>query len=96
MQVSSDHPKGYAVFTPRAVVNEVATGMAYYGAGKRVPSDAIRDKYHGAISASYDADRTSRATWQSEHVIVAEFLEGFAEGTSLLDIPVGTSRFLEL
>jgi hypothetical protein len=65
MQVSSDHPKGYAVFTPRAVVNEVATEMAYYRPGKTAMSDAIRDKYHGAISESYDADRTSRATCAS-------------------------------
>lgn len=53
-----------------------------------------RETYKGAKAATYDRDREHEDKWRREHAAVAEFLKG-AQGT-VLDIPVGTGRFLPL
>lgn len=52
--------------------------------------------YTGATAVGYDARRSSTAKWRSEHTAVSEFLRVNPTGSTVLDIPVGTGRFLEL
>lgn len=47
-----------------------------------------------AVADSYDAKRSSHPVWAAEESVLAEWLQGF-EG-ALLDIPVGTGRFLHI
>jgi ubiquinone/menaquinone biosynthesis C-methylase UbiE len=53
-----------------------------------------RETYRGEKASSYDFNRDQEAKWRREHDAVTEFLQG-AAGT-VLDIPVGTGRFLSL
>jgi len=53
-----------------------------------------RETYRGEKAATYDEARDREAKWRREHDAVTEFLQG-AAGT-VLDIPVGTGRFLSL
>lgn len=57
-------------------------------------------KYVGAVAAGYEARRTSAVKWQAEQRLVERWLSEVAEAAgerdvSVLDIPVGTGRFLQ-
>lgn len=52
-------------------------------------------KYHGAVAAGYDAKRQLSAKWQAEQRIIQDMLGDLPERTVVLDVPVGTGRFLE-
>lgn len=53
-------------------------------------------RYTGAAAQQYDAKRTGTLKWQTEQAIVERMLSGLPAGSSLVDIPVGTGRFLGL
>ena len=57
---------------------------------------ALSTAYTGATATGYEARRTSTAKWLSEQIAVAELLRVVPSGATVLDIPVGTGRFLEL
>lgn len=52
------------------------------------------DKYHGAIAAGYDAKRESDPKWLLEQAIIEGWLGELPAGSKILDVPVGTGRFL--
>jgi ubiquinone/menaquinone biosynthesis C-methylase UbiE len=54
------------------------------------------EKYRGNIAATYDAQRAGQVKWEAEDRIVREMLADLPAGTEVLDIPVGTGRFLPL
>lgn len=51
-------------------------------------------KYHGAVSANYDAKRTGAPKWALEQDIIEGMLSDLPAGATVLDVPVGTGRFL--
>jgi ubiquinone/menaquinone biosynthesis C-methylase UbiE len=53
-----------------------------------------RAYYRGTVAAQYDAKRQRQEKWRCENDAVADLLEGAAG--RVLDIPVGTGRFLSL
>lgn len=53
-------------------------------------------KYVGATARHYEGQRAAGRQWKSEDRIVRKFLQEFPEGTRVLDVPVGTGRFLAL
>ena len=55
----------------------------------------LEKKYYGKMSATYDALRIGTPQWEQENDIVTGYLRRFSPGTSILDIPVGTGRFLD-
>jgi ubiquinone/menaquinone biosynthesis C-methylase UbiE len=59
-------------------------------------ADAVRTRayYQGSVASEYDAKRVTQKLWKAENDAVEEFLRGVA-GT-VLDIPVGTGRYLDL
>lgn len=57
--------------------------------------DRLAAKYHGDMAKTYDELREGTPQWLSEHRIVERFLSRFGPGTSILDVPVGTGRFLQ-
>lgn len=56
--------------------------------------EAGADKYHGAVADGYDAKREQSAKWVVEQRIVEDMLSDLPQGTRILDIPVGTGRFI--
>lgn len=57
------------------------------------PSGA--DKYYGSIATGYDAKREDNPKWIAEQRIIEGLLADFAPGTRVLDVPIGTGRFIE-
>jgi len=53
-------------------------------------------KYHGEVVEGYDAKRQDSPKWIEENRIIAEWLSDLPPGTTVLDCPVGTGRFLRL
>lgn len=53
-------------------------------------------EYRGAIAASYEAKRTRQREWRLEHQAVGHWLTDVRPGSTILDAPVGTGRFLPL
>src|SRR3990167_10578880 len=53
-------------------------------------------KYNGEIAKGYDAKREDSEKWKAEDRIVREMLSDLPRGTSVLDVPVGTGRFIPL
>jgi ubiquinone/menaquinone biosynthesis C-methylase UbiE len=51
-------------------------------------------KYFGDIASTYDSKRTGQDKWLAEDALVRDMLDDLPAGTSVLDIPVGTGRFL--
>jgi ubiquinone/menaquinone biosynthesis C-methylase UbiE len=57
----------------------------------------LRERYRGNRARSYDLDREDQPEWHAEHRAVNELLAGLGEvGTSIVDVPVGTGRFLTI
>ncbi|MBO9517969.1 MAG: methyltransferase domain-containing protein [Porphyrobacter sp.] len=57
---------------------------------------ALSIAYTGAAATGYDARRAPSQKWLAEDSIVRELLRVLPVGASVLDVPVGTGRFLEL
>ena len=57
-------------------------------------TDLLSNRYTGSAAEEYDARRRSVAKWQLEQDIVARVLRRFPRGTTVLDVPVGTGRFV--
>ena len=64
------------------------------GAKKPPTLDNARDYYHGKAAARYEEQRTGKAKWRVEQ---RHFEAAIKEvrGGKVLDVPVGTGRFLE-
>jgi ubiquinone/menaquinone biosynthesis C-methylase UbiE len=56
-------------------------------------TDRTKVKYKGAMSANYETKRMKQERWHWENQVVQAMLE--LQKGSLLDVPVGTGRFLE-
>lgn len=52
------------------------------------------DKYHGAVAKNYDAKRLSQQKWHDEQRIIEGWIKEMPGGSSVLDCPCGTGRFL--
>lgn len=57
--------------------------------------DRLAKSYVGAPATGYDEARAKLVKWNSEQAIAEEFLGRLPSGSTLVDIPVGTGRFLE-
>src|SRR5262245_39269365 len=53
------------------------------------------DKYHGEVSANYDAKRQNDPKWLLEQYWIEDMLEDMPAGSVILDVPCGTGRFFE-
>lgn len=52
------------------------------------------NKYHGSIAQGYDAKRDTSPKWVIEQKIIEDMISELPEGSTVLDCPVGTGRFL--
>jgi ubiquinone/menaquinone biosynthesis C-methylase UbiE len=57
--------------------------------------DKLSTRYTGGIASSYEAMRTGSSDWPKEQAVVERFLRTLPAGSSIIDVPVGTGRFLE-
>lgn len=55
----------------------------------------IPDHYYGEVVRDYEAQRVADPVWSIEQATVEFFVGSLAEGASVLDVPVGTGRFLQ-
>jgi ubiquinone/menaquinone biosynthesis C-methylase UbiE len=60
-----------------------------------VHPEAIKTKYRGETAARYDAERASTAKWSREQAVMAAFFRQLPPESTVIDIPVGTGRFIE-
>ena len=56
--------------------------------------DELATRYTGGLAHGYEAERTGGPEWPREQAIVERFLGLLPRGVTLLDVPVGTGRFL--
>ena len=71
-------------------------GMVYLDYGDNKPDmheHAVR-KYRGPVATGYDAKRENSPKWQAEQSIIEDMLADLPEKSWVLDVPVGTGRFL--
>lgn len=52
-------------------------------------------KYHGQVALGYDKKRDKDPKWFLEQAIIEEMLSSLKIGSTVLDCPVGTGRFLK-
>jgi SAM-dependent methyltransferase len=55
-----------------------------------------KSAYRGETAACYDQDRVGEAIWQQEQEWVAHWAATLPAGATVLDVPAGTGRFLEM
>lgn len=55
----------------------------------------MKNKYWGTVAKNYEEGRENSYHWRREQKVVGQLLEdaGVAEGSRVLDVPVGTGRF---
>lgn len=53
-------------------------------------------KYHGQVAAGYDAKRETSDKWICEQRIIEEWLGELPDGSTVLDAPMGTGRFMDI
>lgn len=59
------------------------------------PAYRARDGYRGDIAESYLRCRTGQRKWGIEQEVFAKLIEELPPASSILDVPVGTGRFLD-
>ena len=59
-------------------------------------AEHAREKYKGEVAHGYDAKREKQAKWHEENRIMRELLADLPRGSSVVDVPVGTGRFIPL
>jgi len=52
--------------------------------------------YHGKTANNYELKRIKQDWWHDEIRVLSEFLKLLPKGISVLDVPIGTARFLPL
>src|ERR1700734_434447 len=57
--------------------------------------EKLSTDYTGGVAASYEAERTGGPEWPKEQAVVERFLATLPAGATIVDVPVGTGRFLE-
>jgi ubiquinone/menaquinone biosynthesis C-methylase UbiE len=59
--------------------------------------DRLKERYRGERARNYDRDRVGSAEWQREQTVVEDFLHNceLRPKDVVVDIPVGTGRFLD-
>jgi ubiquinone/menaquinone biosynthesis C-methylase UbiE len=58
-------------------------------------ADRLSNRYTGSSAEQYDSRRSGLAKWSREQDVMARILSRFPRGTMVLDVPVGTGRFIE-
>ena len=65
-----------------------------------MPSDpqpyAGKSAYHGDLVLNYERDREAEPIWEIEQTWVANWIKTLQPGARVLDLPVGTGRFIEM
>ena len=59
-------------------------------------SDNKGDWYHGTVAENYESKRLEQHWWHKENKILENFLTLIPQGSKVLDVPLGTARFLPL
>jgi len=59
-------------------------------------ADVFRNRYLGEAATTYDERRSTSKMWLKEDAAVDGYLAKLGEGRSVLDVPVGTGRFIPL
>lgn len=59
-------------------------------------ADPGHDHYHGDVARGYLEKRLKQEHWHREQTVVREMLQPMATGLQVLDVPVGTGRFVEM
>lgn len=57
---------------------------------------AGKSAYRGEIAARYESDRKTEPLWVEEQNFVGRWAATLPEGATILDLPAGTGRFVEL
>jgi ubiquinone/menaquinone biosynthesis C-methylase UbiE len=65
--------------------------MSYIGSPE--PQYGAR-KYTGSVATGYDAKRTESPKWHAEQAIIEGIIDSMPKGSLVLDVPVGTGRFV--
>lgn len=73
----------------RARNNKLKARLAELGGGH-----VFEQRYRGKAAQSYDEKRAGHGMWRREDKAVARFLSQMPENTRVLDVPVGTGRFV--
>jgi ubiquinone/menaquinone biosynthesis C-methylase UbiE len=61
------------------------------------PNDYVaKSAYRGEVAARYDEQRRVETLWEQEQAFVQTWAESLAPGATVLDLPVGTGRFVDL
>lgn len=53
------------------------------------------DVYYGEMAEAYDAERERSRRWHREQAAVRDFLARLPKGLKVLDVPIGTGRFVD-
>lgn len=56
----------------------------------------LAETYTGNTAERYDEKRSSSQKWHGENLVIDSFLSQLPPNSRLLDVPVGTGRFIEL
>lgn len=65
--------------------------MSYIGSPE--PQYGAR-KYTGTVATGYDAKRVESPKWAAEQAIIESIIDALPNGSTILDVPVGTGRFI--
>lgn len=57
---------------------------------------ALSQSYTGTVAEHYDQRRAGKKKWRNERAAVQHLTEALTDGSSLLDVPIGTGRFLPI
>lgn len=56
---------------------------------------SAREHYRGDVAARYDEERSTDRKWQLEQELMSRLIAELPRGSSILDVPFGTGRYLD-
>lgn len=60
-----------------------------------MPDYPAKVRYQGEVAVQYDEKRSSSIKWMRENEIICNIVAEFEAGSVILDLPLGTGRFLQ-
>jgi ubiquinone/menaquinone biosynthesis C-methylase UbiE len=84
----------------KRVLEHARQGTLLDAVARRIRPGQVRknygpDTYHGDRARSYVETRSNDKKWQIEQDIIRELLKDIPNGARVLDVPLGTGRFVE-
>jgi ubiquinone/menaquinone biosynthesis C-methylase UbiE len=88
--------RAWTIFTEEGISSLIEKSRSRVIFWVKVKLKGYPDSYYGGTAQKYFEERSSNGDWQKEQSIISNFLSKEFEGLTVLDVPFGIGRFVDM